>query len=337
MINIGSLLDACGISYTDKQLAKLDKLLHELLNKLSLQQFDANETIQHGSIPDSDDRLRNEEFASETELKPFQHYIQEFEFESEPHYNHIIKEELVEESSIEIKEELPKDPYATLETINSSRDISDVLKEENLESNCFQDLPDHQIELQTPNQINTDVFDPSFNQTYDQIYGRFLCSICNQTFSTKGNLKKHEKKFCKIGSIEMNSEDQKIVEIKDGRFLCSSCNQTFSTKTNLKKHEKISCKSGSIKMNSEDQRRVANDNGRFPCRKCNQEFKTKTIVKIHEKKSCKGKEALANKKGIFSCKYCIQTFSFGTNKLRHEKICKKRPEGVKPLSSEFQM
>ena len=90
-------------------------------------------------------------------------------------------------------------------------------------------------------------------------------------------------------------------------------------------------------MNSEDQRRVSNDNGKFPCRKCNQEFKTKTIVKIHEKKSCKGKEALANKKGIFSCKYCIQTFSFGTNKLRHEKICKKRPEGVKPLSSEFQM
>ena len=182
MINIGSLLDTCGISYTDKQLAKLDKLLHELLNKLSLQQFDANETIQHGSIPDSDDRLRKEEFASETELKPFQHYIQEFEFESEPHYNHIIKEEIVEESSIEIKEELPKDPYATLETINISRDISDMLKEENVESNCFQDLLDHQIELQTPNQINIEVFDPSFNQTYDQIDGRFLCSICNQTF-----------------------------------------------------------------------------------------------------------------------------------------------------------
>ena len=41
----------------------------------------------------------------------------------------------MEENSIEIKEELPKDPYATLETINSSRDISDVLKEENIETN----------------------------------------------------------------------------------------------------------------------------------------------------------------------------------------------------------
>ena len=36
-----------------------------------VEQFDANETTQHGSIPDSEDRLRNEDFASETELKPF--------------------------------------------------------------------------------------------------------------------------------------------------------------------------------------------------------------------------------------------------------------------------
>ena len=34
MNDIGNLLDACGISYTDKQLAKLDKLFDELLKKL---------------------------------------------------------------------------------------------------------------------------------------------------------------------------------------------------------------------------------------------------------------------------------------------------------------
>ena len=442
MIHIGNLLDACGIFYTDKQLAKLDKLLHELLNKLSLQQFVSNETTKHDSIPYS----RTKDFACEIEITPSEHCIQEFNVEPEPCYNNKIIDEMPKESSIEIKEEFPKDPFASLESINNSKGISDMVisdmvNEENVESNndsipiteknsnskfkycnedfisksnlnwhisqvdnsyplikegmpeeneneireefandpfasletinnfnrfclrcdqtfsskqdlvqhinnvhnnkeilkSFEDLPDHQIELQAPNQINIEVFEPSFKQTYDQIDGRFLCSICNQTFSHKGNLKKHEKKFCRSGSIKMNSEDQKIVANEYGRFLCSSCNQTFSSKTNLNKHKKNSCKSGSIKMNSEDQRRVANDNGRFPCRKCNQEFKTKTIVKIHEKKSCKGKEALANKKGIFSCKYCIQTFSFGTNKLRHEKICKKRPEGVKPLSSEFQM
>ena len=45
-IDIGNLLDACGISYTDKQLAKLDKLFDELLKKLILQQYDFDETPQ---------------------------------------------------------------------------------------------------------------------------------------------------------------------------------------------------------------------------------------------------------------------------------------------------
>ena len=48
----------------------------------------------------------------------------------------------------------------------------------------------------------------------------------------------------------------------------------------------------------------------------------------------KRNHALAKIKGISSCRYCNQTFSFGSNKLRHEKICKKRPEGVKPLDQE---
>ena len=57
MINIGNLLDACGISYTEMQLAKLDKLLNELLKNLSLQRFDSNKTTQHNPIPVSEDKL----------------------------------------------------------------------------------------------------------------------------------------------------------------------------------------------------------------------------------------------------------------------------------------
>ena len=91
MIVIRNLLDACGISYTDKQLAKLEKLLHELLKKLSLQQFDSNETTQqHDSISDSEDKSRNGDFASETELKP----MEEFDFKPETYYNNTINEEI---------------------------------------------------------------------------------------------------------------------------------------------------------------------------------------------------------------------------------------------------
>ena len=125
MINIANLLDACGISYTDKQLVKLEKLFHELLKKLSLQQFDSNETTQqHDSTTDSEDKSRNEGFDEETKLKPFQTAIYEVDFEPEPHYNNIVKAEILEESVIEIKEE-----FASLETLKNSEDVSDILHE----------------------------------------------------------------------------------------------------------------------------------------------------------------------------------------------------------------
>ena len=133
MINIGNLLDACRISYTDKQLAKLDKLVNELLKKLSLHEFDSNETTQNDSIPNYQDKSRTKDFTDKTELEPSQNYIQEFHFESESQSNDTIMEEISRESEIEIKEEFPKDPFASLETSNKCKDISDLC-EKNVES-----------------------------------------------------------------------------------------------------------------------------------------------------------------------------------------------------------
>ena len=134
MINIGNLLDACGISYTDKQLAKLDKLINELLEKLSLHVFDSNETTQYGSIPDYQDKSGNEDLTDKTELKPSQNCIQEFHFEPESQSNNTTMEEISRESEIEIKEEFPKDPFALLETSNMCKDFSDMVYEKNVES-----------------------------------------------------------------------------------------------------------------------------------------------------------------------------------------------------------
>ena len=67
MINVGNILDACGICYTDKQLVKLNKLIDELLKKLSLQQFDSNQTKQRNdSTLDSKDKSRKQDFENET-------------------------------------------------------------------------------------------------------------------------------------------------------------------------------------------------------------------------------------------------------------------------------
>ena len=157
MINIGKLLDACGIPYTDKQLSKLDHLLNKLLKKLSLQQLDSNETTPHDStsdyLPDSEDKSRNEDFASETKLKS----MEEFNFKHEPYYNNTIKEEIQEDIVTEIKEEYPIDPFASLETFDDSesgesiksfvfdtRDASFKLK-----SNCM----NHIATVSSPNMI----------------------------------------------------------------------------------------------------------------------------------------------------------------------------------------
>ena len=67
MINVGNILDACGISYTDKQLVKLNKLIDELLKKLSIQQFDSNQIKQkNDSTLDSKDKSRKQDFENET-------------------------------------------------------------------------------------------------------------------------------------------------------------------------------------------------------------------------------------------------------------------------------
>jgi hypothetical protein len=131
MINIGNLLDFCGIFYTEKQLVKLDKLVNELWKKLRLQQFDSNGTKQqHDSTLDSEDKSRSEDFCSETKLKP----MEKFDFKSDLHYDNTIKEEILEESDIEIKEEPANDPFASLETFINSENVIDMVHEENLES-----------------------------------------------------------------------------------------------------------------------------------------------------------------------------------------------------------
>ena len=127
MINITNLLDACGISYTDKQLAKLEKLLHELLKKMSLQQFDSNKPTQHDSISDSEDKSRNEGLDEETKLNPFQTAIYEIDYEPEPHCNNMVKAEILGESFIEIKEEFA--PLETLENSEAPVDVSDIVHE----------------------------------------------------------------------------------------------------------------------------------------------------------------------------------------------------------------
>ena len=165
MINIGNLLDACGISYTEWQLVKLDKLVNKFLKHLNtktLQQFVSNETTQHDSIPYS----KTKNFAGKIEKTPSEYSIQKFNIELEPCYNNTIMDEIPKENEIEIKEECPKDPFASLETINSSKDINDMVHEENAESN----------------NSSVPILEKASN---------FKCKFCNEDFISKNELNWH--------------------------------------------------------------------------------------------------------------------------------------------------
>ena len=310
MINIGSLLDNCGISYTDKQLAKLEKLLHELLNKLSLQQFDANETTQHGSIPDSEDRLRTEDFTSETELKPFHHYNQEFDYESERQYNNIIKEEAVEEISIEIKEEFPNDPFANLETLNSSESIINVQENQNLNFQkvkldpCTKKRPSlslsgslhcpmckfetsrkNCLDAHIKSHINLDNRESSKNI----LITTFECYICEKKFPGKYDLKRHEDSVHKKKKLHQ----------------CPICHKTFSQKCEIKQH---------IDSVHEKQKP-------HKCLICDKSFARKYELKTHT-------EIVHEKKKPYMCSFCdFKCSKKGNLKqhmwIKHNEVCSK--------------
>ena len=230
MINVGNLLDACGISYTDKLLVKLDKLIDELLNELSLQQFDSNQTKQENDFTlDSEDKSRKHDFENETKLKPFQHCIPEFEFKtefkSEPNYDNTIKEEIQEESAIEIKKEFPIDPFASLDTFNNSEDVREIANEN------YNHNPE--------NTDNTDNFPIKRNK----------CLICHKKFLRKAELKRHTDsvhegkrphkcsicdKSCSL-KAELKAHIESVHE-KKKPYKCSICGYSCSTNGNLKTH-----------------------------------------------------------------------------------------------------
>ena len=259
MINIGNLLDACGISYTDKQLAKLDKLVNELLQKLSLQQFACDKTLQCDSIPVSLDKSRNENFVNRTVLKPFQ----EFDIKPEPHSSTTIMEEIVEDSMIEIcqtcglefgnkavlkihnslvhpeKNKIDQnsdlggdDPFASLHTFDNSNHVSDSVQENynRNKNNAKHDveiikkiptiLEETEIQMQEPDAHCEESAKLNMDTSVHEKKKPFKCDICDYNFSGKGNLKRH------TDSVHEGKKP----------FKCDICDYSCSAKGTLTTH-----------------------------------------------------------------------------------------------------
>ena len=226
MIDIGNLLDACGIYYTDKQLSKLDKLVNELLKKLSLQQFD--------STPHSKDKSRNEDFVNKKDLKPF-----ELDFESRSQYENTIKEEILEESAIEIKNEFSNDPFVSFQTIGNSEDVSDIVHEncetgEIIDYTCVQ-IKEETAETEQEMQINFHDQEDIFESDLDYIPKKMKSNMKN-TQAKKDKL--YECSMCEYSSTRISHLKDHITGVHERKkpHKCSYCDVSFSTNYGLKRH-----------------------------------------------------------------------------------------------------
>ena len=250
MINVGNLLDACGISYTDKQLIKLDKLINELLKKLSIKQFDSNQTKQiNDSTLDSEDNSRKHDCENESKLKPFEHCIPEFEFKtefkSEPNYDNTIKEEILEESATEIKKEFPIDPFASLDTFNNSEDVREITNDNyNLnpdKKNNICSICDKKFLSKAELKRHTD--------SVHEGKKPYKCSICDKRCSLKAELKEHieivhEKKkphkcpICDYKCAKKGNLNTHVASVHEKKkpHKCSICDFSCSQQSQLKRH-----------------------------------------------------------------------------------------------------
>ena len=258
MIEIGNLLDTCGISYTDKQLAKLDKLIKELLKKLCLQQYDSYKTPQNHSNPDYDGKFRNEDFANKAEIKTFQQYNEKFNFEPEPHCNNTITKE--------IKQEFYHEPYVSLEEFNNSEDVSDIVQERcNLKKKTRgKEITRNSIEIKEefPNdpvaylETTAKSFQsqpiPDLKKHVQNVHEGikpFKCTICDYEFSKHSNLKKHivsvherikpfKCNMCQYETAHRPHLKRHIQNVHEGikEFKCTICDYETAQRVNLKAH-----------------------------------------------------------------------------------------------------
>ena len=129
MINIGTLLDACGISYTAKQLKKLDRLFNHLVKGNIFKNFPGIGS-KDNSYKDLSPHFKSLKvyFIENKEKESLSENNCSKYFEPETENNVVIKEEILEESVLEIKDEF--DPLTTLETFENCEYISDTTYEE---------------------------------------------------------------------------------------------------------------------------------------------------------------------------------------------------------------
>ena len=145
MIDTGLLLDICEISYTEKQLTRLDKLINDFIKQHTFIKKFHGIGSKENSYQDLSSELKFKSlkvyFIGTKEENSFKSCDQNLDPGTKN--NDIIKEEFFEESVLEIKDEF--DPFANLDVIENSKDIGNTEYEENELESCNNFTSDEKI------------------------------------------------------------------------------------------------------------------------------------------------------------------------------------------------
>ena len=301
MINVGTLLDACGISYTEKQLKKLDRLFNHLVKGNIFKNFPGIGS-KDNSYKDLSPHFKSLKvyFTENKEKDSLSDNNCSKYFEPETENNIVIKEEILEENVLEIKEEF--DPLTTFETVENYKYISDNTYEEYIQ--------DQNTENENHNSTfirgNEDFKQISKNTKEGKKKKKKLkrirpalnignkCRYCKEDFSDKPQLRTHISEVhnlypCTLCERKCASEkllnNHFLLQHRNRKYNCCACDMSFKSVTKINLHMK------------QDHGKILE----YFCARCDEKFRlsTKLVLHIHK---------VHENEKVYQCEHCDKKF-----------------------------
>ena len=232
MIDIGILLDVCGILYTEDQLIKLDKLLNDLIQKY-ISTYSSDSTPQQNSSNITAQKLiiKQEDVSENDGIESFV----EVNLKEEPEVEDFKQKDFQTETSDDIYQNNFEN------SLPSSIAESEMYKEEYnvAEFKCFD-----------CNKLFSDKFSLKKHvQSVHEGKKLYKCSSCDMRFVSKWSKKEHFRIVhegqnpmqCKVCNEIMSSSKELRSHYRKAHqksFQCSKCEKVFIFLKSLEKHER---------------------------------------------------------------------------------------------------
>ena len=239
MINIKILLDICDITYTEKQLLKLEKLVNDLL------QLHIKEPINdfYATNSNLDQKLENEIGVGEVENDVFNKVAVKIEEVNSSDKDILLfKKEISEEATTDIKSEgftyeindlTDNDEYEEEITLSEAEQIP----LNNKRGSSYQKkkckngkLTYHEYSCSSCCETLTSLkkYELHIKEIHDDEVSYHLCKVCDKKFTLYSDFESH------FALVHQQTKPKRLKEVNINQ--CSECKKTFTSKRHLKQH-----------------------------------------------------------------------------------------------------